>query len=204
MTHRHLTEEQLIATTTDDGSEAPETVSCDICRERLQSLRLTLNEVSETATLAADTAFPPERLARQRARILARIERYGQQARVLAFPSSHRQQPTMRPRPLRRWVAAAAAAGLFVGVVAGRTVRDIPSLHVPTFAHLSAGALAKVETAPSMVRLNTDPAAVSFRASSETVTDDELLQQIEFAVASAGPNALRPIEDVTPVAWEAQ
>src|SRR3954447_16382161 len=112
MTHRHLTEEQLIATSA-TGTVPSETAACEVCRARHQSLTRTLNEVSDAAALAADAAFPPERLTRQRTRILARIERYGEQARVLAFPSSHLHHPTMlRPRRLQRWVAAAAAAGL--------------------------------------------------------------------------------------------
>jgi hypothetical protein len=195
MSHRHLTEEQLIAAGS-TGIVPPETVGCGVCRARHESHAQMLDEVSDTVTLAADAAFPPERLARQRARILARIERYGQMARIVTFPSSHSHRgPTLRPRPLRRWVAAAAAAGLFVGLVTGLTVRDIPSLHVSAFTRLAPStALPPGQGGSGLLAL---------RASTDNVDDDELLKEIELAVASSGPNALRAIEDVTPVAWEA-
>jgi hypothetical protein len=80
-------------------------------------------------------------------------------------------------------VAGAAAAGLVVGVVTGRTVRDIPSLHVS---------------------MHVGPPAASYSLSARAArdsADNELLREIERAVLSSGPNALRPIEDVTPVAW---
>lgn len=165
-----------------------EFATCTECLARQESVAQTLREVADVATMAADAQFPPERLARQRARILARIERYGQQARVLAFPSPYAQRPALlRPRSVRRWVAAAAAAGLVVGLVAGRTVPDIPSLHVPMrFEHA------------------TTPFPVPLRASSDAPGDEELLREVEAAVGSAGPNALRRIEAVTPVAWDTE
>jgi hypothetical protein len=184
MTHRHLTEEQLIA----HGADAlpPDIAACDTCQSLHRSVAQTLREVTTTAMLSADAAFPPERLARQRARILARIERYGQQARILAFPSPRAQRATLlRPRSLRRWVAGAAAAGLIVGVVAGRTVHDIPSLHV------------SARNTPSA-----NPYTRALRTSD--TADDQLLRDIQRAVASAGPNALQPIEDMTPAAWTIQ
>jgi len=114
MTHRHLTEDQLIAHGT--GALPPEIAGCDTCRALHRCVMETLGEVTTTATMSADAAFPPARLARQRARILTRIERYGQQARILAFPSPRAQRPALlHPRLVRRWVAAAAAAGLVVG-----------------------------------------------------------------------------------------
>jgi hypothetical protein len=182
MTHRHLTEEQLIAHSA-TGRPPVEIATCEVCRERHQSMSRTLDEVARTATLAADAAFPPERLARQRARILARVERCGQRARILAFPQSRASRVTARPRPFRRWIAGAAAAGVVVGLVAGRTVHDIPALHVAPLNRPSAD-------------------AAILRASSDALGDDELLREVESAVASAGPSALRRIEDVTPAAWD--
>jgi hypothetical protein len=180
MTHRHLTEEQLIAHGP-DAELPPDIAGCDRCLALHQSVTQTLREVTATAAVSADAAFPPERLARQRARILTRLQRHGQQARVLAFPLPRTHRPALlHPRSLRRWVAAAAAAGLIVGLVAGRTVHDIPSLHVsmglPTTSYSR---------------------AVRPRESA----DDELLREVERAVVPAGPTALWPIDKVTPAAW---
>jgi len=186
MTHRHLTEDQLISFSASEALPA-EFAVCPECLERRHSVARTLREVADVAAMTVDAQFPPERLARQRARILARIERYGQRARVLTFPSQPAQRPALlRPRSVRRWVAAAAAAGLVVGLVAGRTVHDVPSLHVPmAFDHAAAF-------------------PVPLRASSDPLGDEELLREVEDAVGSAGPSALRRIEDVTPVAWDGE
>jgi hypothetical protein len=181
MTHQHLTEDQVI--TRGSLGLPPDAAACDVCRALHHNVTRTLDEVATSATRAADEAFPPDRLARQRARILARVERYGQRARVLAFPSSTVRRTGSRPRPLRRWVAAAAAAGLAIGLVAGRTMHDMPALHVWHWQ-------TPIATAPIL------------RASSDALGDDELLREVEDAVGSAGPNALRRIEDVTPVAWD--
>jgi len=187
MNHRHLTEDQLISLGAAAALPA-EAAVCPECLARRHSVARTLREVADVATIAVDEQFPPERLARQRARILARIERYGQRARVLAFPSPPTHRPALlRPRSVRRWVAAAAAAGLVVGLVAGRSVHDIPSLHVPM----------RFDHAPA-----TFP--VPLRASSDPLADEELLREVEDAVGSAGPSALRRIEDVTPVAWDGE
>jgi len=96
---------------------------CDARRVRLQRL---LDDVSETAVTAADAAFPPERLARQQARILAHLQHEGRPARVIAFPAGHAQHEltASRTRPGSRWIAAAAVAGLVIGAIAGRFGHD--------------------------------------------------------------------------------
>jgi len=187
MNHRHLTEEQLVSLSASEALPS-EFAVCPECLARRHGVARTLREVADVATIAVDAQFPPERLARQRARILARIERSGQRARVLSFPAQPVQQPArIRPRSVRRWVAAPAAAGLVVGLVAGRTVHDVPSLQVP-------------------MRFDRAPASfpVPLRASSDPLGDEELLREVEDAVGSAGPSALRRIEDVTPVAWDGE
>ena len=50
-------------------------------------------------TQEADAAFPAERLARQRARILQRVDQDGRPARVIAFPAGHTHDSCIPPRP---------------------------------------------------------------------------------------------------------
>ena len=47
-------------------------------------------------------------------------------ARLIAFPAGHapHEPPVSRTRPASRWIAAAAVAGLVVGVLAGRFGHD--------------------------------------------------------------------------------
>ena len=71
MNHRHLTEDQLISLGASAALPA-EAAVCPECLARRHSVARTLREVADVATIAVDEQFPPERLARQRARILAR------------------------------------------------------------------------------------------------------------------------------------
>jgi hypothetical protein len=187
MSHTHLTEHELIALGVPGTPLPSDLESCTACLARQRSLAATLQEITTSAVDSADAAFPAERLARQRARILQRIGHYGQQARILTFPGRRATRPTLlQPHAVRRWIAGAAAAAFVVGVLAGHMVHDIPSLHVPL-----AASRAVYENVP-------------LRASSEPIGDDELLRQVELAVESAGPLALRRIADVTPEAWDIQ
>jgi hypothetical protein len=71
------------------------------------------------ARAEADEAFPAERLAAQHSQILRRIEALERPARIIRFPKHTR--PVIGERSgARRWIAAAAAAGLVVGVAAGQ------------------------------------------------------------------------------------
>ena len=191
MKHDHLTEDQFIALSVDglsgDGAALPSDIaSCPVCSTRQQCFAETLKEVTTTATAMADAAFPPEKLARQRARILQRVEHYGRQARILAFPIRHSRRPSMlQPPSVRRWVAGGAAAGLLIGIFAGHMAHEIPSLRLPTAME------------------NREPEAV-LRASSDVLGDNELLRSIQAAVDTDGPSALRRIADVTPDAWDVQ
>jgi hypothetical protein len=67
-----------------------------------------------------DALFSTEHLEAQRAQILRRIEHAGRHARVLAFPASKQGRTgSDRSSVTARWVAAAAAAGLAVGLGLG-------------------------------------------------------------------------------------
>ena len=180
MKHTHLTDDELVASCLGEDAE---TTACTICAERRRALSRTLAEVTQAAAIAADEAFPPTRLARQRLRILQRIEHLGRQGRVLAFPGRAVVAPSiLRPRSLRRWVASAAVAGLVVGLAAGRVVDRFPPFG-PAF----------------------DPQqAAPLRASSEPLGEDDLLlRAIEAEVFRRGAAAVG-VAEITPDPWEVQ
>jgi hypothetical protein len=203
MTPGHLSDDRLIEVClfgggNDAASHAEQQhltgcARCDARRVRLQQL---LDETSDTAAVAADAAFPAERLARQHARILAHLQHEGRPARVIAFPAGHTPQETVvsRTRPGSRWIAAAAVAGLVVGVIAGRFGHDYP--------FSSPASRVIVARTAEQAELRAAGNAPTIREVTASISDEELLNQLEMAIDAPAAAALQPIDDLTPLAWE--
>jgi hypothetical protein len=117
----HLSE-QAIAGAVMTGDRPPHLDRCDLCADRALEMSRWLDDVRDTASDAADEAFPPERLAAQQAQILRRLEQADEPPRVIAFPAhtpaDRADRGTRRVAPA--WVGVAAAAGLIVGVISGQ------------------------------------------------------------------------------------
>ena len=184
MRHTHLTETELIAMCVPgmvhDDHDA--VAGCESCQRRLASLDALLEEVSVAAEFETDAAFPQDRLARQHARILQRLDQHGRAARVLHFPYAAR--PSMPARPMRRWVAGAAAAGLLIGMVAGHLAHELPGLH------FRPGESTSISIRQPILHASSGP------------SDDDFFREIERAAVSSSPEGLLPLDRVTPVAWE--
>jgi hypothetical protein len=163
---------------------------CARCEARRARLAEMLADVEQVATAEADVTFTIDRLAKQRSRILHRLELDGRSARVIAFPTLKAQEVWVsRTRPGMRWIAGAAAAGLIVGLFAGRFVQQWPAR----------SGVSTLQVAPAE---NAAPGPV-LQAVTSTLADDEFLGQIEMALVSRGSKALRPLDELTPLAWEA-
>ncbi len=93
--------------------------SCAECRTRYAAFGEWLATMRADAYADADQAFNAERLATQQAQIARRIEGLDNPAKVLTFPRFARPI-AVQPGGRQRWVAAAAAAGLIVGVGVGQ------------------------------------------------------------------------------------
>jgi anti-sigma factor RsiW len=190
MSQSHLTDDELIALCFDSTEPAAHRhlTACTACATRHGSLVQMLAEISGAADAEVDVAFPEDRLARQQARILHRVDQDGRPGRVIAFPAASAQAaPSLRTRSTSRWIAAAAAAAFVIGLAAGHMVHDFPRLSAPHHV-----ALTTPTVTGTTLRVSTTPA----------VSDDEFLGEIEDAVDSNGPAALRPIDALTPRAWE--
>jgi hypothetical protein len=113
---------ELWSTAATEGRAAthPHLTVCAHCRARHAGLRAWLDALRADELAAADEAFPPERLAAQQAQIARRLEAMERPARVIAFPKFSRAQGSVPGT--QRWIAAAAAAGLVVGLAAGQLV----------------------------------------------------------------------------------
>ncbi|MEQ1574245.1 MAG: hypothetical protein ABL993_08365 [Vicinamibacterales bacterium] len=191
MKHSHLSDDRLVEMSLAEGPSSAEQQhlgACPACEARRSGLAHMLGEVTQAAAEDADVAFPAERLAKQQVRIDQRIQQDGRRARVISFPGS---RPTEEPvggiHPASRWIAAAAVAGLVVGLVAGRLGPQEPSPYA-----------ASTQSAR--------PAATSGTLSTVTavMSDEELLSHIEVALDGRGGPALRPLDDLTPHAWESR
>ncbi|MGH9371080.1 MAG: hypothetical protein ACRD15_06075 [Vicinamibacterales bacterium] len=93
--------------------------TCADCRTRFAAFGSWLDAVRADAFAEADEAFNTERLAAQQAQITRRLEGLEHPAKVIAFPRFTRPIAA-HPGGRRRWVAAAAAAGLMVGLGLGQ------------------------------------------------------------------------------------
>jgi anti-sigma factor RsiW len=189
MKDTHLKDDVLVALCLDEApiESSDHLAACPACGRRLASLAAMLDGIADTMTATADAAFPPERRARQQMRILQRVAQHATFGRVLAFPHAHQpaSRRPLRPTRMRRWVAGAAAAGLFIGMLAGHLVHQLPVLQPA----------AQTQTAP--VR---QPAA-ALRAAT-TLSDDEFLREVQRVLDRSGPVALGRLDALTPVAWE--
>ena len=163
---------------------------CESCTWRYTELTAPLERLRQDAAGEADEVFTPARLDAQRTKILDRLDESAHGSRVIPFPSSTtRLDRSVVRRPIARWVAAAAAAGLLIGVTAGRLL-DMGTRRTPTAAPV-AGAARTVLTAPGLV--SDSPA--------ETMTgeaDEAVLNQIDQAVYSQRIAALWALDEMTP------
>lgn len=194
MSTRHLTDDALedlcAGEHASTGSLARAHVrGCAECQARLTALQSLTTAATSAARAEADAYFPDARLDAQRRRILRRLAAQGVRAgRVLAFPAPSRPLALrlIRARPATRWIAAAAAAGLAIGVAVGRLSWDRPLGHVVQ--------------RPSARSVSGDTPRVSAdrREDRGAMRDEELLSALE--TASSGPIALlQPIHELTPI-----
>jgi hypothetical protein len=194
MKRAHLSDDRLIEICLADPLapiDEPHLRRCERCASRRSELAATLSDVSARVTAEADSAFPDAKLARQHARIMQQVDHLGRPARVIAFPAAHRQD-SVRPaaRRVRRWIAAtgAVAVAFLVGVFTEHLAHQLPPAGRPE---------TRIASRRPDVRVT--------RTAVASMSDDEqLLGQIEAAVGRAGPAALRPLDALTPRAWDVQ
>jgi hypothetical protein len=189
MQRSHLSDDRLVDLCLDNAgypAERSHLDSCRECAERGAHLSRMLTDIAAVTVAEADAVFPVDRLARQRARILQRLEQEGRAGRVITFPGNLTQRPSLRGRPGMRWVAGAAAAGLLIGVVAGHLAHVV----VPN----------QRSGSPAQVVLQ--PSGTTLHAVSTTLSEEEFLGMLEVAIEGTSGASLRPLDDMTPRVWE--
>lgn len=114
----HLSESALVEAWS-SGVRPAHLDRCDICAERALEMSHWLEDVKALGRTDAEAVFTPERLTAQRGQILQRLEQLDRPAKVISFPArKHRTTEISESRRVSpAWLAAAAAAGLTLGVV---------------------------------------------------------------------------------------
>jgi predicted anti-sigma-YlaC factor YlaD len=125
---RHLHEDRLFSCYVAEQSgeafdrrSSEHLAACGECRTRYADLARFMNGLRDDAEEETDDVFTADELRAQMQQIARRIEHLGQPARVLSFPRRlvHRHLARGGARIAPRWMVAAAAAGLIVGVGVG-------------------------------------------------------------------------------------
>lgn len=128
----HLPEERLFDCylaqrngETIDPPAADHLADCEACAARYADLAGFMDDLRGEGSSDADALFTADRLREQQQQIARRLEHVGRQARVISFPGQLVRRTMTAPgsHAAPRWVAAAAAAGLFVGVAVGAGYR---------------------------------------------------------------------------------
>jgi hypothetical protein len=182
---RYLADRGLEALEASDEAPLRHLAHCPACEARYQAMRSVFDETRDAAVADAEAACSPDRMERQRDRILRRIDALQSGPRVLPFPAATQHgHAAAQPRVMRRWVAAAAVAGLLVGLGAGRLSFDGGSTRATTEARRQAepAAPASLQT-PTIRALHVEPG----------VSDDQFLSEIEMATAAPRTRELRAI-----------
>lgn len=156
--------------------------TCGPCARRYAAVCDALDAAAEASVEAADELFPAERLLNQRERILRRLEGAG--ARVLPFPAAEADGRASRlHRPMLKWVAVAAAAGLFVG------------LSVGTFLDL--GGSGSSSSVPRSATASRAVPAIGAVRPAVAAADDTFLSDLEMALSAPRIPELEAIDALT-------
>jgi hypothetical protein len=182
-----------------DPPSAEHLADCEPCARRYADIGTFLTTLSDDAETEVDALFPAERLRQQQHDIAKRLELVGRAARVITFPG--RRNVTLPPvaratstRMMTRWVAAAAAAGLFVGVAAGTFFNFVPGFDFATTARrtgIVAGTRQVSQSLPSHLSSPVKPAT-------EIVDPDRFMSDLESVLDRPHTSELVAFDALTP------
>lgn len=187
----HLDDAALAAIWTDGRLSHPHFDSCVACHTRFADFSTWLENIRVDAITEADESFSAERLAIQQAQIFRRLEAAERPVRVIAFPK-FTQPLTSRTSNASRWIAAAAAAGLIVGVGVGQLMDLRHSLTRPHASSVQA----RVANAPAS--RGRDPRVQTVGA----IRDEAFLSELDASLSRPAVPELRALDGLTPRAGD--
>ena len=195
---RHLQEERLfdsyLAERAGDPIDPPiaeHLADCAACGARYAELAAFMDALRKDGEIEADAIFTPERLRVQQQQIARRIASVRRPARVLSFPGRivRRTIAASTSRTPPRWVAAAAAAGLFVGVALGASFQWRTQLQ-------GRQSLLSEATQARATRLG--PVATRGTGPADVASDDAFLSDLEVALERPHTRELQAFDALTP------
>jgi len=186
-----------------DPPSAEHLADCPACRERYADLVAFMSGLGEQADVELSAAFSSDDLRMQHQQIATRLEHLGHHARIISFP---RQQPSTgvaghMVRVAPRWLAAAAAAGLFVGIGLGSFVQSGVRLACrPAAPRATAARPTRDIVEPAVVPGDTAPLAGLDDAGigAAEPNDDDFLSELETALDRPRAHELVALDDLTP------
>jgi hypothetical protein len=188
---RHLHEERLLDCylaerdgTPLDPPMAEHLADCDACSVRYADLSRFMDGLRAEADAETDAIFSADRLRIQQQQIARRIAHVGRAARVISFPGQlvRRTMTGSATSTPPRWVAAAVAAGLFIGVGIGASYQwNGRSRH--TLAAESA---------------RMTPVATRGTGQADVASDDAFLSELEIALERPHTRELQAFDTFTP------
>ncbi len=169
-----------------DPPAAEHLTDCTDCARRYAELTTFLDGLRSEAQAEADVVFTPERLRTQQQEIAARIAHVGHAARVISFPRRYTGDGTdhRAHRVATRWLAAAAAAGMFIGIGTAFFLETGVHGHVARTAALSR---------PAHIRT-----ASPGRLSPSDPSEDRFLSELDLALDRPRTAELMPFDQLTP------
>jgi hypothetical protein len=170
--------------------------ACPACAARYANLSSFMNDLHVEADAEIDELFSDEHLQTVRRQIARRIENLGHIARVISFPGRRsdwrRASVTIEQRS--RWIAAAAAAGLLVGVADGAYTAMVADGE-PARITISAPTVSAPEVRPSVHEVDV---VVPLRV----LDEDAFLEELEIAGGGLRARPLMPLDAFTPTVQE--
>ena len=188
---RHLGDDDLLALIESAKTDS-HLDSCERCAVRHAELLCVIADL-DVVHAEADAVFDDARLLHQRSHILRRLDKNHGPARVLPFPAAAEGAGAIRVLASagRRWVAAAAIAGLVVGIFSGRMLThraDEP--RTDRLRQIYSSSVRRAASNPVIV-----PAELRTGSG-----DDILLEEVESALARPRVRELTAIDAITPAA----
>jgi anti-sigma factor RsiW len=194
----HLPEERLFDSYLAERGGAPldppvaeHLADCAACGTRYAELSSFMDTLRRDGDADADAIFTPEHLRLQQEQISRRIALVGRPARVLSFPGRivRRTIDASTSRTAPRWAAAAAAAGLFVGIAVGASFQWRSQLQVRR-SFLSDASVARTQRLTPVATRGTVPPDVA--------ADDAFLSDLEIALERPHTRELVAFDALTP------